>query len=80
VVGYEKPDVRLFQYCLQKANAENIPRDRILMVGNETEADIAGANSMNFKSVLLTSTEDSSGGAATWDISELHELRKIIFQ
>jgi len=79
-VGYRKPDPKIFEYCLKKALPDkNVEPRRILMVGNETEADITGAKSLGWTTVLICHTEESSGGIADYDLACLTDLHSIIF-
>jgi FMN phosphatase YigB (HAD superfamily) len=64
--------------CGQNELHEKHP-ERILFVGNETALDVVGGNNMGWKTVLIKTTETSSNGLATWDISNLDELLDIIF-
>ena len=41
VIGYEKPDLRFFETCLQRSQLQ--PED-IVFVGDSLEADMAGAS------------------------------------
>ena len=79
-VHYRKPDPRIFLHCAQVSGFENASPQRILMVGNETEADISGAKGVGWKTVLYKTTEDSSHGLADHEIDSLQELLPIIFQ
>jgi len=82
-VGAEKPNTQIFYAALQKCNMTELHAkapERILFIGNELEADVVGGNRMGWKTVLVTHTEDTSNGCATWDISDLIDLIPIIFE
>jgi len=81
-VGAVKPDKRIFEALIRKCNRCDLQREspeRILLVGNETAADIMGANQMGWKSVLLRTTEKTSDRLADWEIDSLEQLLSIIF-
>jgi len=81
--GYQKPNREVFELAVKEANIERLHQEnpeRILFIGNETDLDIVGANGVGWTSVLVCHTEDSSNGLAKFDISNLAELEKIIFE
>lgn len=51
-VGAEKPDPAMFRCAMEQMNLQEEDRDRIVMIGNNLERDIRGANAMGFWSVL----------------------------
>jgi len=81
--GYQKPNREVFELAVKEANIERLHQEnpeRILFIGNETDLDIVGANGVGWTSVLVCHTEDSSNGLAKFEISNLAELEKIIFE
>jgi FMN phosphatase YigB (HAD superfamily) len=44
--GVFKPHKEIFEACLKKCNLMHLDPQRILFVGNETEADVVGMNSV----------------------------------
>lgn len=52
VVGAEKPSARMFETALEKMHLSREDCGRIVMVGNNVERDIVGANRMGIISVL----------------------------
>lgn len=54
VVGAEKPHPAMFQAAMNKMGLTDADKDRIIMVGNNLERDILGANQFGIQSVLLT--------------------------
>jgi len=82
-VGIQKPNKEVFELAVKEANIEQLHKDRperILFVGNETDKDVVGANRVGWTSVLVCHTEDGSKGLANFDIANLGELEKIIFE
>ncbi len=51
-VGEEKPSARMFEAAMKELSLKEIDKPRILMVGNNTRKDIAGANRFGITSVL----------------------------
>jgi len=52
-VGVEKPDARIFHHALAQLGIAPADYGRVLMVGNNLERDIAGANALGMISVWL---------------------------
>lgn len=52
-VGAEKPDARMFQCALDMLHIPAAQNGRVLMVGNNLERDIKGANALGLVSVWL---------------------------
>ncbi len=57
LVGVCKPDRKMFDEGLKRAGLEASDCHRVVMVGNNLERDIAGANRMNMISVLINWTD-----------------------
>jgi len=73
VVGYVKPDRRIFHEALRRAGA---PADRAVHVGDSLMEDYWGARRAGLKAVLLTPSGRTSSGIVS--ISRLRELDGII--
>lgn len=54
IVGAEKPAAVMFQTAMDKMGLTNADKSRIIMVGNNLERDIVGANCFGIRSVLIT--------------------------
>lgn len=81
-IGRKKPDPLMFQAVIDKCKLHELQNNspkRILMVGNETKADVVGANNCGWSSALLLSTEKSSGGLADFEFSTLSDLNNFLF-
>ncbi len=52
-LGFVKPDARIFHYALQQLGIPPDQSARVLMVGNNLERDIKGANALGIISVWL---------------------------
>lgn len=52
-VGFVKPDVRIFHYALHQLGIAPADVARVIMVGNNLERDIKGANALGMVSVWL---------------------------
>lgn len=80
-----KPDRAFFEMALRKAGVE---AERVLFVGDSPEHDIAGANALGMRTVLIAEDDvappGQQGGVdeallrATWDIRDLRELLPIL--
>lgn len=53
-VGEEKPSPRMFQAAMDAFNLSACDTARMVMIGNNIERDVLGANAMGMISVLLT--------------------------
>jgi putative hydrolase of the HAD superfamily len=72
-IGYNKPDSRIFEHALK---ITGIDASEGLMIGDNYEADIKGALAANIDQVYFTIHPGNE--AATYRISALDELRKIL--
>ena len=81
-VGHEKPASPIFQRAVSELSLDHLHTREphsFIFIGNETEADVKGANAMGWKSCLLTSTEPHSGGHAHYEVSSMEELEQVLF-
>jgi len=53
VLGVEKPDARMFHYALEALEIRREEYNKVIMVGNNLERDIRGANELGILSVWL---------------------------
>jgi FMN phosphatase YigB (HAD superfamily) len=51
----------------------------ICEVGNEVQADVRGGKNMGWTSVLIRSTESTSGGLADYEVDSFAELEQLFF-
>jgi FMN phosphatase YigB (HAD superfamily) len=81
-VGHEKPASPIFQRAVSELSLDHLHTKEphsFIFIGNETEADVKGANAMGWKSCLLTSTEPHSDGHAHYEVSNMEELEQVLF-
>jgi FMN phosphatase YigB (HAD superfamily) len=81
-LGYSKPNSKLFEAAVNALNISDLQRTaphRILIVGNETEADIEGGKRMGWTTCLVRSTESTSGGLADLEVDTLRDLQELLF-
>lgn len=71
--GVKKPDPKIFYYALQQANTTS---QKSIMIGDNLEADILGAEAVGIKSVLLTSNHQEKWQQTT--IEKLAQLRELL--
>ncbi len=75
-VGYEKPDREIFELALSRAGV--VPRDAI-HIGDNPEADVAGARAAGITPVLLDrSGRFDSAALDCYRITSLHELPGVV--
>ena len=53
LVGAEKPDGRMFRTAFEALGLREADKARIVMIGNNVERDIVGANRFGIRSILL---------------------------
>lgn len=73
--GHRKPDRRIFEYAMDKLNA--LPSD-CLMIGDNPESDIVGAQNAQMDQVLFNPLELPCAIQPTYTISCLSELRILL--
>ncbi len=67
VVFYGKPEKASYLACFETAGLSiDTPANRVLMIGDSARTDIAGANALGYKSVLITGGIHRDGFAAQW--------------
>ncbi len=75
VLGFEKPDPRVFEEALRISGAR---RKRVLHVGNDPVADIRGAAAARIDTVLVDRKGDIEAPEATFVIPDLDGLPEIL--
>jgi len=73
-VGYQKPDVRYFEYVLKRI--PQVPMEQILIVGDSLAADIAGGRNAGIDTCWFNEhgIENSTNIQPTYEIRRLAEL------
>ncbi|WP_040978740.1 HAD family hydrolase [Oceanobacillus jeddahense] len=76
-IGTGKPDLEIFNYCLQTLN---IRAEDAIMVGDNLNTDIIGANQTGIDSVWLNrfNAENKSTIEPSYEIKTLKELKHIL--
>lgn len=80
-VGWAKPDRRIFQSIL---NPWSIAPEHVVMVGDSVGADIAGAQTMGMRSILLTAEHSPDepriweGVRADAEVTTLGEVGRVV--
>jgi putative hydrolase of the HAD superfamily len=74
-VGYKKPDSRIFDFAIQKANAS---KNESLMIGDDAEADITGAQNAGIDQVYVNYHHSVNGVRPTFEVNSLEEIEKIL--
>lgn len=75
-VGLTKPDVRIFEYSLQKAQ---VSADKVLMVGDSLETDILGGNRAGLDTCWLAyQRENNTDIQPTYQIQHFADLLNLV--
>ena len=72
-VGVKKPNPKIFHYALQQAKTTS---EKSIMIGDNLEDDIFGAEAVGIKSVLLTSNQQQKWQQTT--VEKLSQLRDFL--
>lgn len=76
--GYKKPDKRVFEYALEKANAS--AKDS-LMIGDDLKVDIEGAKGISMDQVYCNfENRPCENGVATYVVNAFPEIENILLQ
>lgn len=84
IVGAEKPEEIMFRTAMNKMGLTDGDKERIIMVGNNLERDIVGANRFGIRSVLLTwaprrrMTPETAEEQPTYTIKNPEELLPLV--
>jgi len=70
-VGVNKPDRRIFEYALEKANAG---KNESIMIGDSLEADVRGALDFGIKAIYFNPLKAEKPEDIEWEIHQLEEL------
>jgi YjjG family noncanonical pyrimidine nucleotidase len=73
--NFKKPDVRIFQFSMQLAEADV---SSSIMIGDSLEADIVGARNCGMAQVFYNPEKRVHGEKVTHEISSLEELKTIL--
>ena len=74
-VGFKKPHPNIFLHSLQKTNAKP---EESLMIGDNLDVDIAGAQGVNIDQVYYNPNKIPHQKVVTFEISSLAELKNIL--
>lgn len=83
-VGHEKPSEEMFRTAMHKLGLTEADKGRIVMIGNNLERDIVGANRFGIRSVLLSwspryrMTPNSKEETPCYKIATMDELPDLI--
>jgi len=75
MVGYQKPDRRLFEYAVKSVHAH---KNECLVTGDDPEADISGAKNAGIDQVFFNPYGKDIAFTPTYEISSIRELRTIL--
>ncbi len=75
VAGSRKPNIEIFRYALRTTNAQLVES---LMIGDNYEADILGAKTIEMDTVFYNPEKISIDAKPTFEIERLIELKDIL--
>ncbi len=73
--GFLKPDKKIFDYTLQKINAQC---SDCLMIGDDLDADVIGARNAGIDHIYFNPKKEEHNESVTHEISCLSELLTIL--
>lgn len=73
--AYKKPDQRIFEYALGKANAKS---SESLMIGDDMEIDITGARNSGLDQVFVNYSMIQHNEDVSYEITEMKALKEIL--
>jgi putative hydrolase of the HAD superfamily len=76
MVGYHKPDKRIFDYAVKSSNAK---KSESIMIGDNFDADIAGAKNAGIHQIYFNPRGNTSlSFSPTYTIESLEEIKAIL--
>ena len=77
-IGFNKPDKRFFEYCLE--HIEEKDKEKILIVGDSLTSDIKGGNSVGIKTCWYNPTDKPLNDEYKVDymIRDLHDIYEVL--
>lgn len=77
-IGFNKPDKRFFEYCLEQIEEKD--KDKILIVGDSLTSDIKGGNSVGIKTCWYNpgGKLPDDGYQVDYVIQDLHEIYDVL--
>lgn len=77
-IGFNKPDKRFFEYCLE--HIEEKDKEKILIVGDSLTSDIKGGNSVGIKTCWYNPQRKplEEGYQVDVEIQDLHDIYEVL--
>ena len=77
-IGFNKPDKRFFEYCLE--HIEEKDKEKILIIGDSLTSDIKGGNSVGIKTCWYNPQQKplEEGYLVDVEISDLHDIYEVL--
>lgn len=77
-IGFNKPDKRFFERCLEQVEEKDI--EKILIVGDSLTSDIKGGNSVGIKTCWYNPQEKvlADGYYVDYEIRNLHDIYEVL--
>jgi putative hydrolase of the HAD superfamily len=73
--GFQKPDIRIFEYALKQANASP---NKSVMIGDSFDADIMGAHKAGIKAIYFNPKKQKTATHPFDEINRLIELNQML--
>lgn len=74
-IGYNKPHIKIFQWAVSSVNAH---KQECIMIGDDQEVDIKGANNYGIDSILFNPKKELITQNSKYTISDLIEIKEIL--
>lgn len=75
-VGFEKPDVRFFDYIFNDARITDL--SKVVMIGDSLSSDIEGANRVGIDSIWFSNGAETSDKTYTKKVDNLSEILELV--
>jgi len=75
-VGYDKPNLQFYEYCLKKAG--NLKPDEVIMIGDSLAADVSGGKKAGLKTCFYNPNKKEDTVGADYNVSSLQDIMDIL--
>ena len=82
VIGYNKPDVRFFEFCFEKIKKKHsFDFDRVLVIGDSMTSDMKGAENAGVDSCLYApgNVHEVKNDNVTYQIAKLWDVEELLW-
>lgn len=75
-IGYQKPDVRYFEYVLKDLNLAN--KKEVIIIGDSASSDIQGGINIGIDTIWYNPNKKTSHVKATYEVQNYQEILSIL--